>query len=160
MTTLARLPLTKKIRDVHREVLGEKFPVGVTFAPRIEVAGQVGAQLVDPPYVVLIPLDASYSGPPFTAPDADVSWPYQVTMVAKTGLTLEWMRDKVVDLWLGRTAGGVFLHPFTVDGQYVMDRRPSDDTGSEPLGGDQGAITVSTTLRFTVDVTPYAVPVP
>lgn len=161
MTMLNRLPMTKALRDLHRQTLGEGFPVGVTFAPRVVVDGQTGAQVVDPPYLILVPLGTDhYAGPAFTGPNEDVRWPYQVTLVAKTGSQLEWMRDKVVALWLDRDAGGVFVTELAVDGMRVMDRDVTEDLGGEPLGGDQGAMTVSTTLRFILDVTPAEVVVP
>lgn len=159
MTILNRLPMTKALRELHRDVLGDGFPVGITFAPRVVV--DVGAEVVAPPYVVLVPLGTDQlSGPPFTAPNEDARWPYQVTLVAKTGTQLEWMRDKVVTLWLDRDAGGQFVNPIDVEGMSVIDRNITEDLGGEPLGGDQGALTVSTTLRFVLEVTPAAVVVP
>ena len=149
VTVLPRLPMSKHLRVLLEEETGH--PVGLSAIPRKVPPGQTGPATAQspekPPYFILYPGWATTSGPPFATPDADAEWVYQVTAVADRGDQLEWMRDKVIGIFLARKEDGSFVVPIEVAGIRVMNRTLQDDAGQD--AGD-----LQSALRFTLYVTP------
>lgn len=147
---LPRLPMSKALRGLLAE--GQPYPVGLGAIPRIPdpeaPAGSDAKIAAAPPYLILYPLwSTSLESTPLVAPDSDWEWNYQVTGVAERGDQTEWIRDRVLQLLLGRNADGSFETPLEVPGIRVMNRWLSDDSGTEPG-------TLSTDLRIVLSVTP------
>jgi hypothetical protein len=139
--------MTKAIKLTLEQAV-PTMPIGISGVPRRDETDVEGSKIaVAAPYFILYPLwTTELSGPPFSAPDADADWTYQISGVAKNGLQLEWMRDKVFEVMLSRDGRGGFRYPLVVDGMSVMDRYLKDDSV------DQDAHAFD--LRFGVKATP------
>lgn len=136
---LPRLPFTKELRTVLQG-LSAAHPVGLGAAPR------AGAT-----YFILYPGWAQTSGGGWNTPDADVDWYYQVRCVAEAVDQIEWMRDRLTKLVLGRRRDGAYLTPIGAPGISVMSRWLEDDTG---IPNDSSGSVFQSDLRFGFKVTP------
>ena len=145
VTVLPRLPFT---RALH-EWLGQRFtagtevyPIGWGAVPRKDTGEQYVA-----PYAILYSLWSEVAGPPLgRLAAADATWVYQLTMAGKRGDQVEWMRDRLTDALLARTATG-WKHPIVVPGLTIMSREISDDAGGE-------VSELQLDVRFNFKVTP------
>lgn len=67
------------------------------------------------PYSCLYSIDGgSYSGPPLTAPEADLTALFQVDAVGTRRDQAQWLADKIKEVTLGRGPGGQLLYPLSV----------------------------------------------
>jgi hypothetical protein len=146
-SVLPRLPMTKALRTLIGEI-SANHPVGLISGPRVK-QGDVWVNLPTP-YFILYPGWASGHGGPWTAPDADVDWFYQVRCVSEDASQIEWMRDKLMRLFLARNADGGYVQEITVEGMSVMRRWVEDDTGIPEGTGS----TLQSDIRFGLAVTP------
>jgi hypothetical protein len=96
-----------------------------------------------------------YSGPPLTAPNADVQLVYEMRAMGTRRDQAQLLGDSVAELLLGRDPDGTFRVPFSpVPGWAVCDRIPTD---TEPGGVE--VVPGPTTLyqdsrRYTIALTP------
>lgn len=98
-------------------------------------------------YAILYQLDrgTAFSGPPLTAPDADVTLEYQISSSGKSRMQAQWLADKLRTLILGRTESGAFGTALpAIAGWRVADRLPSSAASGVQVEG------VAPQLRFTV----------
>lgn len=110
------------------------------------------------PYVCLYQIPGgSYSGPPLTAPESDLTAVFQVDAVGTRRDQAQWLADKVFTVTLGRAPNGQLLYPLTAPGGWrecarlAADTPPGvirDPTAKNPL--------YSAPQRFAVAITPSA----
>jgi hypothetical protein len=117
-------PLTEAVQAMLEHSTG--CPCGVLVAPAA----------IDPemPYLVLHPLDPTFHGPEYTAPEADAVFVYQVDSVGALGA---WQQTSMVAArarWalLARDAAGAFAVPLVAPGLTVTDRRHDSGGGLSP----------------------------
>jgi hypothetical protein len=96
-----------------------------------------------------------YSGPPLTAPNADVQLVYEMRAIGTRRDQAQLLGDSTAELLLGRDADGAFRVPFNpVPGWAVCDRMPTD---TEPGGVEvvPGTPTLyQDSRRYTIALTP------
>lgn len=163
VTILPRLPMTKRLLAVLREQTGK--PWEISTVPR-KPDPQKPAELIGeaPPYGILYPMwerPDEDTGPPLTAPNADPSWVYQASYYSIRGDQLEWLRDRVYAVLLGRDSDGKFLHSLDLDavtagpdgdhhpGIYVMDRELVEEQGMPNPTGTLLEASVRVALKVT-----------
>lgn len=148
-SVLPRLPVSKRLHEVCESVLGEGRPVGWGAIPRYLKAGSNPPTYVQhtAPYAILYPLWADTSGD-WQFPDAEAVWNYQITMVAKGGDQIEWMRDRLVKGLFGRTSAGAYVATLDVPGIRIMGREKRDDVGVAPDNASGSTGVVPADLRF------------
>jgi hypothetical protein len=141
---LKRQPTTMKLQSVLDEALGADYAVGLSAAPRVETSpGTLTA--ASPPYVILYPLWVNLSGPAFGADrHADAEWTYQVTGMALRGDQLEWVRDRVLEVVLGKDDDGRYVHDLDTPGVKITERDLKEDSG---IGEAVGSV-LPTDIRF------------
>lgn len=152
MTVLKRLPMSKRLKEI---VAAEaNMPCGLGTIPRVPTGGP-GSETkpAAAPYFIEHPLWTNTSGPPLGAPDADSEWVFQFDLVSERTDQLEWMRDKLLEVFLARGPSGAFLVPIVVPGMTVIGRTLKEDAGSDPAGSESAKVLVSQ-LRFGLNVTP------
>lgn len=149
-TLIPRLPVTKALHTMLDTGFGGGKPVGLGVHPKVE--GDEGEVPAEPPYGILYPMWTSRSGSPFSQPDEDAVFVYQLALRAKDTKQLEWMYDKANELLFERNSDGSFVTALLVDGLAVIDRRPADESGGDP-GRDSGTATLSYDIRFAIAVT-------
>lgn len=153
MPILKRLPMSKKIVAVLTANVAADMHVGLTTIPRWQDTSTNPPRYVNHavPYFIVYPLTAGLSGPPFGAGrHDDVEWLYQVSAYSERGDQLEWMRDKALEVFLGKAPDGTWLHDLAVPGMKIMERNLAEDSG---IGESAGGI-IPSDLRFSLLVTP------
>lgn len=96
-----------------------------------------------------------YSGPPLTAPEADVAYTYQVDVVGTRVDQVEKGRDELHARLVGRDAAGAFLHALEEIPGWAWVYRLSSGTpdGVDVEKAPQGTICTAV-QRYTVVLTP------
>lgn len=105
------------------------------------------------PYVMIYPIPGGrFSGPAFSAPNADADAVYQLTSVGKGREQAEWLADRARHVMLDREDDGTFATAFPdIEGWVVYDRSP--DSGPPPVTPD-GAGLWRVDERFVLCITP------
>lgn len=151
-SVLPRLPMTKKLVELIGGI-SEDHPVGLGAGPRKQQGTGAAKKWVElpAPYFILYPgWTTVVEGGGWNAPDAVVEWFYQVRTVSERVDQIEWMRDRVIGLFLARDRGA-FRTPIPLEGMDVIGRRISDDTGIPP---DPTGSVFQSDIRFAFKVAP------
>lgn len=139
---IRRLAVTKALVDALEAGTGKRcghgrLPVNPDGTP------------VEPPYLVLYPIDRTDDGSPLGDAGDWVDLEYQLTAVGgRRPDQAEWMDDRGATVLLEQTDGGAFVHPITIPGLVVTGRRRSGGGGVDDADG-----IVSLPSRYTVTVT-------
>lgn len=148
---LPRLGVTRRLHAVLTTAAGNTMPTGLGAPPRVvDPADQDAARVAQPPYFVLRPLWSTISVDGWGANrHGDARWVYQVDAVATAADQLEWMRDRIMAVVLGKHPSGAWLHELDdPDVVRVMERDLTDDEVADPSGG-----VFSSMSRFQLSVT-------
>ena len=140
---IRRLLVTKALVAALEAGTGKRCGHG-----RLPVVPTTGAA-VEPPYLVLYPLDRTDSGSPLGNAGDWTELEYQLTAVGGARLDqAEWMDDKGQEVLVGQTSSGVFTTAIAIPGHVLAGRRLVGGGVPDEAGG-----IVSIVSRYVLTVT-------